>query len=104
MLDFVNQGLIDLKRLCHVMSINPARIFGAKQKGGIFVGQDADFTVVDMTEERKVDNRDIASRSGWSPYHGDTLKGWPVATIIRGNIVMEDNVVLTQKGQPIQFH
>lgn len=39
MLNFVNQGLIDLKHLARVSSINPSHIFGAKVKGGIYVGQ-----------------------------------------------------------------
>ena len=105
MLNFVNQGLIDLKRLCCVMSINPARIFKAQGKGGIFVGQDADFTIVDMKKVKKVSNQEIASRSGWSPYDGDELTGWPVASFIRGQKVMEDGKALVKPGfgKPMVF-
>lgn len=103
MLNFVSEGLLDLKKLVQLMSINPAKIFKAKGKGGIYVGQDADFSVVDMNRSETISNQWIASRAAWTPYDGVTVKGWPVATIIRGEIVMENNKVLKQVGQPIRF-
>lgn len=103
MLNFVNQGLIDLKRLVHVMCVNPATIFKAKGKGGIYLGQDADFSIVDMNRSEVVKNDWIVSRAGWTPYDGETLKGWPTATIIRGNIVMQDGNLSEKVGKPVRF-
>ncbi len=104
MLNFVNQGLISLEKLACLMSINPCRIFKVKGKGGIYVGQDADFTIVDMNLSRTVTNEEIASRAGWTPYADETLKGWPVATIIRGEKVMENGKVLKENfGETLKF-
>ena len=103
MLNFVNQGLIPLTQLVEVMSINPARIFKARGKGGIFIGQDADFSFIDLEMTQKVDNRDMATKAGWTPYHGEELKGWPVATMIRGTLIMENGKALTKQGQAIHF-
>lgn len=103
MLNFVNEGLISLERLVHVMSINPAQIFKVKGKGGIYIGQDADFSVVDMNRKQTITNDWIVSRSGWTPYHNVEVQGWPVATIIRGEVVMENGQVLKQNGQPLHF-
>jgi dihydroorotase len=103
MLNFVNEGLLDLSKLCQLMSINPSQIFKIKNKGGIFVGQDADFTVVDMNQKHVFKKEEIASRAGWSPYEGMTFNGWPIATIIRGQTVMQDGKILKKIGQPLQF-
>jgi dihydroorotase len=73
-------------------------------KGRIAVGYDADLTLVDMQRKQAVDDRKLASPSGWSAYDGMMLQGWPSATIIGGNIVMTDGEVLgNPSGKPIQF-
>lgn len=104
MLNFVNQGLLDLHSLALRMSINPARLFKAKGKGGIYIGQDADFTIVDMNQKHTFTNEEMATRCGWTPYAGHTVQGFPVATWIRGHLVMERGKVLgTPAGRPISF-
>ena len=46
----------------------------------------------------------MASRCGWTPFHGRTIAGWPVATIVRGNVVMRDgNLVGDASGEPVRF-
>jgi dihydroorotase len=46
----------------------------------------------------------MASKSGWTPYDGRTVTGWPIATIIRGAIVMrEDELLARPIGRPIRF-
>lgn len=103
MLNFVNQGLLSLEDLARCMSINPAQIFKAKGKGGIYVGQDADFTIVDMNKQKTITDDWIVSACGWTPYNGESMKGWPEYTIIRGNIVMEKNHISKKVGKPIRF-
>lgn len=103
MLNFVNQGLLTLEDLARYMSVNPAKIFKAKGKGGIYVGQDADFTIVDLAKKQTVTNDWIVSACGWTPYDGETLHGWPTATVIRGQIVMEKNHISKKIGKPIRF-
>ncbi len=104
MLNFVNEGLLDIFYLTQLMSINPAQLFKAKGKGGIYIGQDADFTIVDMNKKQTFTHEQMATRCGWTPYDGVTVKGFPVATIIRGHIVMENGKVLSPpQGSPISF-
>lgn len=46
----------------------------------------------------------MASRVGWTPFDGMQAKGWPMATIIRGRVVMrEDEVVAESLGEPVRF-
>jgi dihydroorotase len=104
MLDHVNAGRMSLKRFVDVTSAGPAEVFGVAGKGRISQGYDADFTIVDLCAKRRIENRWITSRCGWTPYDGMETTGWPVATILRGRIVMrDDGVVDTCSGQTLRF-
>ena len=104
MLNFVNNGKLSIKDFVRLTSFNPAKIFKIKNKGSLSIGFDADFTVVDLNKSRIIENSWIASKSGWTPYNGLKVKGWPVYTIIRGKIIMrEDKVIDKPQGQKICF-
>jgi dihydroorotase len=104
LLDHVNKGRLTLERFIDLTSAGPQRIFGIAGKGRIALGYDADFTVVDMGLSRTIENRWIASRCGWTPFDGMRTKGWPVATIVRGTVVMRDFAVMGEAaGKPMRF-
>ena len=104
MLEHVHQGRLSLERLVDLTSAGQARIFGIAGKGRIALGYDADFSVVDLKTERRIDNRWIASRANWTPYDGMTVHGWPIATIIRNRVVMRDDQLIgTPSGKPMAF-
>jgi dihydroorotase len=105
MLDHVNAGRLTLSRLVDLMAAGPARVYGLVGKGRLAAGYDADFTLVDMKRRRTIENDWIVSPCGWTPFAGVTVQGWPLATIVRGEIVMRDGEVF---GSPIgrlaRFH
>lgn len=104
MLNHVNAGRLSLAHFTKLVTENPRRIFGVKNKGRIAVGYDADFTVVDMKKQTTIENKWIASRSGWTPFDGMKVQGWPTHTIIAGEVVMEnDTVILPHRGQGVDF-
>ena len=104
MLDHVHAGRLSLQRLVDLTSAGPARIFGIEGKGRIALGYDADLTLVDLAARRTIRNDWIASRSGWTPYDGKTVTGWPIHTVIRGQMVVRDEALVdTPKGQRIGF-
>lgn len=104
MLDHVNAGRLSLSRLADVMAAGPARVYGVPNKGRLAVGFDADFTLVDMKKKREITNDWIASPAGWTPFNGTTVTGWPIATIVRGHIVMKDDEICEEKvGQTVTF-
>ncbi len=104
LLDHVNQGNLTLERFIDLTASGPQRIFGIAGKGRIARGYDADFTVVDLGLTRTIENKWIASTCGWTPFDGMKTKGWPVATILRGQIVMRDFAATgPAKGQPVRF-
>ncbi|WP_297810062.1 dihydroorotase [uncultured Methylophaga sp.] len=104
MLDHVHHGRLTLQRLVDLTSAGPARLFNIQGKGRIAVGYDADFSIVDLTAKRTIENSWVASESGWSPYDGKAITGWPIHTIVRGSIVVRDEALSTRPdAQPIQF-
>lgn len=104
MLDHVAAGRLSLERFIDLTSAGPARIYNIAGKGRIALGYDADFTIVDLKTTRTITNQWIASRCGWTPFDGKKVTGWPVTTIIRGNIAMHDGQILDNPiGDVIRF-
>jgi dihydroorotase len=104
MLDHVNHGRLSLERLVDLTSAGVARVFGLRRKGRLAPGYDADFTLVDLATRRTITNQAMASRCGWTPFDGLQVQGWPVATIVRGQVVMRDGALQgTPAGQPMAF-
>ncbi len=104
MLDHVAGGRLSLERLVDMVCTGPARVYGAAAKGRLSPGYDADLTLVDLGAKRTITNGWIATRAGWSPFDGMEVTGWPVATVIRGNVVMRDDEVLGMPvGAPVRF-
>jgi dihydroorotase len=104
MLDHVNAGKLSLLRFVDLTSAGPARLFGMAAKGRIAVGYDADLTVVDLKRRETITDRWIASRAGWTPYHGVRVTGWPVGTVVRGHKVMwEGSLTAPARGERVRF-
>ena len=104
MLDHVNNGKLTLQQLINLMCENPCKIFGIKNKGYLKEGYDADLTIADMNKEVVIKNEMIASKCGWTPFNNHKVKGFPVATIVNGHLVMSDGKVVEEsKGTPLKF-
>ena len=104
MLDHVNNGKLTLEQLIKLMCENPCKIFGIKNKGYLKEGYDADLTIADMDKEVTIKDEMIASKCGWTPFNNHKVKGFPVGTIVNGNLVMSDGKVIAEsKGIPLKF-
>jgi dihydroorotase len=104
MLNHVNAGRLSLSRMVDLMCAGPARVYGVVGKGRLAAGYDADFTLVDMKRQRKIEESWIASPCGWTPFAGMDITGWPTATIVRGKAVMrEDEVLGNPSGRLVRF-
>jgi len=84
----VHGGLISLTRLVELFSVNPARVVGL-DRGTLKVGAVADITVFDPERRWTYDVNQSYSRSRNTPFHGYSLRGGPVATIVAGEIVWQ---------------
>ena len=104
MLNHVNEGNLSLFKLCKLISTNPAKLFKVINKGEIKLNNDADLTIIDLNKEVKITNDMMANKSGWTPFNNKKVKGWPIMTIVNGNIVMRDGGLIgTPKGKPLIF-
>lgn len=95
MLTLVNQGKLTLEQYVKLSSANVAKLFNLyPRKGCIAVGSDADFTIVDMNKEGVIKKENLHSKTKVTLYDGFKVKGMPVYTIVRGNVVMKDGTVM----------
>ncbi|MNO13424.1 Dihydroorotase [compost metagenome] len=92
---FVATGRWSLAMLVQRMTADPARVFGL-EAGRLVSGAPADLTIVDLNAERTVDPAAFASKGRNTPFTGWDLKGWPVATIVKGKLVWNDALELAR--------
>lgn len=104
MLDHVNAGKLSLERFIELTSLGPQRLFGIAGKGRIAPGYDADLTIVDLKARRTIEDDWIESKSGWTPFAGREVTGWPIGTIVRGHCAMwQGEIAEPARGQAVRF-
>ena len=104
MLTHVANGRLSLERFIDLTSAGAQRVFGTANKGRMAVSYDADLTLVDLKAKRKITHDQQATRCGWTPFDGLEATGWPMATIVRGRVVMQDGELIgSAHGRPVRF-
>lgn len=104
MLNHVANGKLTLQKFVELTSAGPQRVFGIVNKGRIVEGYDADFTIVDLKRTETITDAWSATKSGWTPFDGMEVTGWPVATFVRGKAIMRDGEIqLKGQGKPVRF-
>lgn len=99
LLNELNKGKISFEVIKEKLCTNPSKIFNLTHKGEINPGKDADLVLIDLNKEIIVNTDNFYTKGKYSPFEGMKLKGSPILTMIRGTIVMEDNVVYENKGK-----
>ncbi len=90
-LDLAARRIISYPQVAALLAEHPAQVFGlADRKGCIEVGADADFVLVDPDALFHVTADAIHSRAARSPFEGAVLRGRPVLTVLRGEVIAED--------------
>lgn len=91
--ELIEQNVLGVEQLVACLTTNPARILGLA-KGSLAVGAEADLTIIDPELSQTVRVAEFVSLGKNSPFDGFNLKGWPVATIVAGRLVMQDGRLL----------
>lgn len=87
----VNSGKLSLEKFVELTSTNPAKIFGMyPKKGTIAVNSDADLVIFDADKEVKISVDNLHENVDYTPFEGFTVKGYPVATFSRGELIAEN--------------
>jgi dihydropyrimidinase len=95
----VSKGRISLPRFVEVVSTNPAKLVGLyPQKGTLSIGSDADIMIIDPEKEVTISRDMLHGNTDYTPYEGWKLKGYPVTTISRGNVLVQDGRVVASPG------
>jgi len=104
LLNEVNRGRCTLSQIASWTSAAPARIWNIAKKGQIREGYDADLVLVDLNKAQTILNENQLTKCGWSPWHGETLTGWPIRTWVMGQPVFaEGRVIDDVRGEEIQY-
>lgn len=89
MLTEMAAGRCTLAEIQKWMCYGPAEAYGIPNKGKILEGWDADLTLVDIEQFKPVRDEEMFTKVNWSPFHGRHLTGWPLYTIVGGQVVYE---------------
>ena len=81
----IETGVTDWSGMLAMLTCRPAGVINV-DKGRIGVGDRADITIIDPNVEWVIDAGAFYSKSRNCPYHGWTVKGKPVATVVAGEI------------------
>ena len=113
MLTHAKEGKCSVSDVVRWMCAGPAKVYGIKNKGFLKEGFDGDLVLVDLEKNRTISDSDTWTRVGWTPYAGRSLTGWPMYTIVDGNIVhRRDNdgslrgfsqALAGESGRPLRF-
>jgi len=104
MLTAAMQGRCTVAQVVEWMSSAVAQAYGIPKKGAIAVGYDADLVLVDLETYRPVLREELLTKCGWSPFEGWNLTGWPVTTIVGGQVVFDHGKLDTEvRGQALSF-
>jgi dihydroorotase len=99
LLNAVNGGRLTLERVVQVAAETPAKLYRLwPKKGCLEPGADADLVLIDMAGEQTITNEAMLSKAGWSPYEGLKVKGIPLATYLRGQLVAQAGKIRAKPG------
>ncbi|MEZ5850868.1 MAG: dihydropyrimidinase [Hyphomicrobiaceae bacterium] len=95
----VSKGRHGLQKFVEWTATAPARMYGLHpRKGDIFIGADADVCIWDPNKRVTIRDEDVHDRTGYTPYVGRTLEGWPVTVLRRGSVIVDGGKLSAAAG------
>ena len=95
----VRSGRISLNQWVDLCCTTPAKLAGLIGKGDLTIGYDADLVIFDPELSKTLSTETLHEQVDWTPYDGLVLQGWPVTTISRGEVIVENGVFQAQPGR-----
>jgi dihydroorotase len=94
----VNRKKLSIGDVVRLMAENPVRIFKLKGRGYLEKGNMADLTVIDLKRKDKIEASKFHSKAKYSPFDGWKVKGKPVKTFVKGQLIMDENEIVAKAG------
>ena len=96
----VGKGRIDLPRFVALTATNAAKLYGLyPRKGTLAVGSDADLAIWDAGKEVTIAQAMLHDAMDYTPYEGRKIRGWPVTTLVRGELVAQGGKFVGAAGR-----
>jgi dihydropyrimidinase len=95
----VTKGRGGLAAFAEATATAPARLYGLVGKGSIAPGFDADLVLWDPDRQVTYGADDLHCNTGYNPWQGATVTGWPETVILRGQVLVEGGHFLGTPGQ-----
>jgi len=97
--EMVSNRRFDVTKFVEWTSTNPAKIYGLyPKKGTLAVGSDADIAIWDPKKSVTFSDKMVKDKSGYTPWKGRTVKGWPTTVLLRGEVLVSDNKLHARPG------
>lgn len=104
LLTAVRDGWLSHQDILRMCLLGPKHVYGMEGKGALEVGCDGDVVLVDPTVTGPLPLDWLESRAGYSPFAGRELAGWPVTTVLRGEVVYSAHAQVGEpRGRPLSF-
>jgi dihydropyrimidinase len=95
----VSKGRMGLMKFVDLTATKPAKIYNLHpRKGSIAIGADADIAVWNPKRKVTINSGMMHDRTGYTPYEGRTVAGWPDTVLRRGAVVVDDGKLLASAG------
>ena len=95
----VSKGRAGISDFVDVTATTPARLYGLHpKKGTIAVGADADIVLWDPERHVTLTAPLMHDRTGYTPFEGVTVQGWPETVLRRGEIIVQDRRLAASAG------
>ena len=95
----VSRGRLGLAKFVELTATAPAKIYNLHpRKGSISIGADADLVVWDPNRKVTLTNDLLHDRTGYTPYAGRSITGWPEMTLRRGEIIVRGGKLTAKPG------
>ena len=94
----VSKGRLGLQKFVELTSTAPARLYNLPNKGSVAIGQDADLCIWDPGREVTIDDTMVRDLTGYTPYAGRSVTGWPETVLRRGEVLVREGSLEAQPG------
>lgn len=85
----VGKGRLSLGEFVELTATRHADIYGLATKGRIAPGRDADIAIWDTERKLTISAAALHDNTGYTPYEGRSLTGWPVVVLSRGDVIVD---------------